>query len=199
MNAEAKHTNVRHIPVVFAWVEVTVDIAHPKTGEMVSLKRMAMVPRKKFRGVADRQFAAGEEYPLVVLEARSRASHSHYFAALNEAFKNLPEKIADRWLDSEHFRAWLLIQTNWCNEFEVTCAKNSEAVRLASRFKSENAYSQVSIHGTKVIVRTAKSQSVATMGKQEFESSKRDVLDLAAEFIGTPRADLEKHAKKGSA
>jgi len=199
MTEAGKRTNVRHIPVIFAWVEVEIDVVHPKTGVLMRIKRMAMVPRKKFRGVADRQFAAGEEYPLVILEARSRASHSHYFAALHEAYRNLPEKIADRWLDEEHFRKWLLIKTNWCNEFEVNCSSNKEAVKLAAKFKSDDAYSMISIHGSTVIVRTAKTQAVAAMGKQEFEASKKDVLDLAAEFIGTPRAELEKHAKRGSA
>lgn len=182
-----------YTPVTFIWrkVEVIDD-------QGVVQSTMAMVPsRPRAYVVAARQFHEGEEYPLAPLEPRSRASHGHYFAALHEAFNNIPETLEARWPTPEHFRKWLLIEANFCNEFEVTLESEREATKLARRFRSDDGFARISIHGKKIIVRTAKSQSAKAMGKQEFEESKKAVLDLASELIGTARSDLVKHAKKG--
>ena len=54
--------------------------------------RMAPMPR--FKRMCDQQFVVGEEYPLQILEARSRRAHNHFFASVHEAWKNLPEDVA---------------------------------------------------------------------------------------------------------
>jgi len=56
----------------------------------------SFVPLKRFGPLCDRHYVVGETYPLVVQEQRSRASHNHYFAALHEAWANLPEVLAER-------------------------------------------------------------------------------------------------------
>ena len=104
---------MRIAPVVFTWKAVDVV-----DGDGVAERRQAMVPTLRYRKVADRQFHDLEEYPLVILEARSRASHNFYFASLNEGFDSLPENIAARWPTSEHMRAWLLVETGWFDEHE---------------------------------------------------------------------------------
>jgi len=181
----------RMYPVNFIWREMH-DAA---TGEL----RMVMVPEPKYANLARRQFHPGETYPLVVLEPRSRASHSHFFAALHDAYVNLPETISARWQNQEHFRKYLLIETGWFDEEEFRFDSALYAKRFATFYRKEKGADYVRIiipksSPTTVIIQTAKSQSAAAMGKKDFTDSKRDVLDLAASFVGTTAAELHKQA-----
>lgn len=180
-------------PVVFSWREV--DLID---GEGVATRAKAMVPLPRYVNVAGRQYHEGEEYPLVMIETRSRASHSQYFAALHDGFHNLPEKIAARWPTPEHLRKWLLIETNWLYESEIDCASAKHAAQAAVLIRSFDEYARISLHGAKVIIRRAKSQSVNAMGKQAFEASKKDVLDLLESFIGVKPGSLKKEAGRAS-
>ena len=180
-------------PVVFHWLDV--DVADQQ-GVMHATK--AMVPIARYVNTAARQYHEGEEYPLVMLETRSRASHNQYFAAVNDGFDNLPEKIAARWPTSEHLRKWLLIETGWFQESEIDCASPKHATQTAVLVRSFDEYARISVHGAKVIIRRAKSQSVNAMGKQAFEASKKDVLDLLESFIGIKSGSLRKEAGRAS-
>ena len=164
------------VPVVFDFSEI-----QPADGELI----LAMIPQARYAKIAKRQFSLGDEYPLVVLEARSRASHNHFHAAIHEGFTNLPEGIAVRFPTENHLRRWVLIETGWFDEKEFDCETAALARRLAAFVRTQTEYARISIHGSKVIVREAKSQSAAAMGKQAFEDSKRDVLDYLATMIGT--------------
>ena len=147
-------------PVVFNWVEVSI----PETGEL----RRAMVPQLRYLNVAKRQFADGHDYPMVVLEARSRASHNQFFAAVDDAWHNLPEEIAARWPTSEHLRKWALVETGWFDEKFFDCDSPAKAKNLAVFIRSVDTFGVILLHKNKVIVREAKSQSAAAMGKESF-------------------------------
>jgi hypothetical protein len=190
--------SMRMLPVTFVWQPVEVI-----DQDGVAARRMAMVPLARYGNVAGRQFHEGEEYPLVVLEARSRSSHNHYFAAVGEAFQNLPENIAARWPTAEHLRKWVLIETGWFEEKEFEMPDQKSAYRLGKFIRTENDHARISIHAIgggvhKVIVRVAKSQSAAAMPKQTFEDSKRDVLDYLASMIDVKRSDLNKAARRSA-
>lgn len=184
-------TGPRIYPVGMIWREVDVVEAD---GEVQ--RRWAMVPLKRYDNLAKRQYLAGSEYPLVPLEARSRASHSHYFAAINEGYKNLPEKIAARWPTSEHFRKWCLVETGWFHESEIECANEKLARQTAVLMRSFDGYARISVHGPKVIIRRPRSQSAAAMSRPEFEASKKDVLELAEHMIAVPKGSLRKEAER---
>ena len=111
-------------PVVFHWLDV--DVADQQ-GVMHATK--AMVPIARYVNTAARQYHEGEEYPLVMLETRSRASHNQYFAAVNDGFDNLPERIAARWPTSEHLRKWLLIETGWFHHDTVSGLNSGSSPR----------------------------------------------------------------------
>jgi hypothetical protein len=181
---------MRMVPVVFRWTWA----ALPDSGEL----KLVMMPETRYEKVARRQFHENEDYPLVVLEARSRASHNQYFAAIDDAWHNLPESIAARWPSAEHLRKWALIETGWFDEKDFDCDTPSHARNLATFIRSVDEYARIHLSGKKVIVRTAKSQSAASMAKEPFEKSKRDVLDLLATMTGTTRATLKKEAGRSA-
>jgi hypothetical protein len=188
---------VRILPVVFRWTEA--DIVDPDSGEI--RKRRVMIPLDRFGNVCRRQYHDGEEYPLVPLEARSRKSHNAFFAAINEGFDNLPESLAARWPTSEHMRKWLLIECGWFDEKEFEFDNQRYANSLGAFIRTEDEFARISIHKVadrkwRVIVRRAKSQAAANMGKQSFEDSKKAVLELLEHMVGVAKGDLMKEAKR---
>jgi hypothetical protein len=185
--------NSRHYPVVYKWCMVDV-----LDGAGEAHATWAMVPTPRYEGLAYKQYAVGEEYPLVLLEARSRASHNFYFASLQNAFDNLPENIAARFPSVDHLRAWSLVETGWFDEMEVELASEAEAKKLAARTRTESPYARISRHGRRLIARYPKSQSAKSMGKDSFEASKRDVLELLEGMIGVPLGSLSKEAGKAA-
>lgn len=186
------------LPCVFTWA----DIADRETGEIVTV----MVPKGKYAAVAKRQFMAGEDYPLVVLETRSRESHNAYFAAVSAGFKNLPEKVQARWDNANHLRKWILVELGWYDEKEIELDTEKDARRLAIMYRewdedkpiADRDYVRIWVRGKKVIVRAAKSQSMAAMQKDAFEASKKAVLDYIEDVLGVPRGALKKEAGKAA-
>lgn len=191
----------RIVPVVFKWL--TVDVVDPETGEATRGK--AMVPLKRYGNVAGRQYAEGEEYALEPVAMRDMHRHNHFFAALNESFKNLPETVAARWPTVEHFRKWLLIECNYFDENEFSWDDEQAARRFARWYRGEHEYARISLHRPKVddgkwrvIIRTAKSQAVPAMKPEEFYQSKKDLLDYASGLIGTTRGELQRNAGRSA-
>lgn len=140
---------------------------------------------------ADQQWVVGERYLIETQHERSAASHRHYFAALHEAFMNLPEHIAAGFPTVEHLRKRALISTGYRDERSIVAASKAEALRLAAFVRPLDDTAFVSISGTTVAVMTAKSQSMRAMGKAEFQRSKDDVLNFVASLIGISRETLE--------
>lgn len=143
---------------------------------------------------ADRQYYVGQTYRLVPFEERSPASHSHYFAAIHEAWVNLPEDATARFPTAEHLRKWALIRAGYRDERSIVCASKAEALRFTKFIKPLDDYAVVLCQDAVVKVLTAKSQSTAAMGKKDFQASKDAVLMIVAELIGVPPGDLAKNA-----
>lgn len=151
-----------------------------------------MIPKRPL--AADRQYVVGEVYLLAVTEERSWASHGHYFAALNEAWKNLPEELADQYPTVEHMRKRALIKVGYRDERSIVCASKAEAHRVAAFIRPLDGYAFVIVCENVVIHLTAKSQSSRAMGKKDFEESKRAVLDIVARMVKVTTEQLEKNA-----
>lgn len=133
-------------------------------------------------------FDDGNRYILVEHQERSSATHSHYFAALKEAFDNLPEDISGEFPTFEKFRATGLIAAGFHNERRIICASADEARRVAAFIEPMDPLAIVAVAGPAVVVRTAKSQSYRAMDKAEFRASKEAVLAWA---WGLVRVDAE--------
>lgn len=153
-----------------------------------------MVPEPRYENVCRRQFSEGETYPLIVLEERSRASHNAFFAAIHSGWVNLPENVAARFPSAEHMRKWILCEVGWFDEKEIDCANEKHAKALQTFIRTEDDYARIFRRGSLVIIRKAKSQSLAAMGKKDFEASKRDCLDLLESMVNVPKGTLMREA-----
>lgn len=149
-----------------------------------------------FQRQADQMFTIGERYRLAPVEERSGASHRHFFAAVNEAWANLPERLAVYYPSAEHLRSRALIEAGYCTIADYVCSTRAEAVRWAANLRAEaSEYALVVISETVVRVFKPKSQSVKAMGKEEFQASKDAVFTALAKMIGVTTAELQNHAE----
>lgn len=167
-------------PIVYRW-----------TGE-------GMVPLPYMAKRADQQFVIGETYRMETAEERSARSHSHYFAAVHEAWTNLPEDQAERFPTSEHLRKWALIQCRYCDQRQTVCSTRAEALRIAAFIKPMDDYAVVTAVEYVVTVYTAKSQSRRAMPGKEFQESKIKVLDLLASMLGVEPEKLSARAREAA-
>lgn len=140
-------------------------------------------------------FGAGEVVTLSVVEnGHSLPSHRHYFATINEGWRNLPESAAfEPWAHSaETLRKHALIMTGWKNEPEIfALASRADAERFAARVRARwGDYALTAIRDNSVTVLTARSQSMKAMGRKDFERSKADVLSWIAGQIGVDEPTL---------
>jgi hypothetical protein len=145
--------------------------------------------------LADRQYVIGEEYSLVPHEDRSPASHRHFFAAVNEAWKSLPEDMADSFPTPDHLRKYALIRAGYRDERTIVASSRAEALRIAAFVKPMDEYALVSTAGSTVVVLTAKSQSERAMGRADFQASKDAVLTILADMLGVEPATLAKQTE----
>lgn len=130
------------VPVVYRWQQV--EVTNPDDGTLS--RAHAHVPVARYRKMAANQFADGEEYPLIKLQPRDMRSHNHYFAAVGDAFDNLPEAIAARFPTAEHLRKWALIETNWFDEKEWTFegrGAKEQARKLGTFIRAEDEYARI--------------------------------------------------------
>ena len=136
----------------------------------------------------------GEVHGWQMAEHRSKASHDHFFACVNEAWKNLSEDMADDFPSPEHLRKWSLIKAGFCSETRIACANNSEAMTLATKAKAMDKYSIVAIDGKAVTIWTADSQRRDAMGRQAFQEAKERALHIISNLIGTDITILKEAA-----
>lgn len=155
-----------------------------------------MVPLMK--RVCDREFTVGETYNLVREEPRSRASHDHYFAAIEEAFANLPENLSELYPTADHLRKRALIAAGYADQKSVVCASHKEAIKIAAFMRSAIDYALVTIEGACLTVYTPKSQSKHAMGARQFQESKAAVLAIVSEMVGIDPDKLTENAGRAA-
>lgn len=154
----------------------------------------AFEPLPRFKRAADEAWVIGEVYRVEALEERPIASHRHYFAAINEAWRNLSDDATVRFRTPEALRKWALVKAGYADERSIVCASKAEAQRLATFIAPLDDYAIVVPREAVVTVYTAKSQSMKAMGKADFAASKQAVLDILAALIGVETGALERAA-----
>lgn len=142
----------------------------------------------------DQAFVVGQVYRLVEHEDRSQASHNHYFAAVNDAWQNLPEHLAERFPTAEHLRKFALIKAGFADSRQLVASSKAEAVRLAAFIRPADEYAIVTVSDAVVTVWTARTQNQRAMNRADFQASKDGVLRVLAELIGTTPTTLSANA-----
>lgn len=157
-----------------------------------------MRPQPRFHALARKQYVVGECYVLGVNQERSMASHRHYQACVEEAWRNLPEDKLERYPTKDHLRKWALIKAGYYDERTVICESRKQALTLVPLIELLDEFSITILKGTVVKVYKAKSQKMESMGREEFEKSKADVLAILSETIGVSRKQLEQEGRTSS-
>jgi hypothetical protein len=157
-----------------------------------------MAPVGRFAREADRHFVIGQRYTLTEYVERSQASHNHYFAAVKEAWANLPEGEAERHITPNHLRKYALIKCGYADRQDFVVQSNAEALRLASAIRKIDDYAVTTISGNVVTRWTAKSQNGQAMGKKDFQASKQAVLDYLASLVGVSPDELSSNAQRAA-
>jgi hypothetical protein len=152
----------------------------------------AFRPLPNFLPTARRHFGAGEVIQLVQREDRSSASHKHFMACVNEAWKNLPEDLAARFPTAKHLRKFCLIQTGHYDAAVHVCKFKTEAKRMAATLQYLDEYVVIVVDGTTVTRLTAKSQSYFAMDRRGFAKAKEDVLAYLEVLLDIPAGTLGK-------
>lgn len=144
---------------------------------------------------ADAAYVIGQDYLMVEAHERSQKSHDHYFAAVTESWKNLPENVSDQFPTSEHLRAYALIKAGFADSQTFVCTSRAEAERFKLFLRPIDPYSVVTTTGATVTRWTAQSQSKRAMGNAEFQRSKEGVLGIISAMIGTSTAEMQAAAR----
>jgi hypothetical protein len=158
----------------------------------------AMQPHRRFHNKCAEAFVIGESYMLEEIQVRSTKSHSHFFAALNDGWMNLPEDQSERFPTVEHLRKFALIKCGYADQRQIVCSSKAEAQRIASFVRPMDEYAIVAVTESVVTVWTAKSQSMRAMGAKVFQESKTAVLDYIASMIGVNNNTLQREAGRAA-
>lgn len=158
----------------------------------------AMLPERRFAPLCDRQFIVGEVYNLIPHEDRSPASHRHFFASINEAWSNLPERLALRFPTAEHLRKYALIRCGYADKKEIVLPSDTDAERVGAFMRGLDTYAVITLNGPVVTVYTAQSQAESAMNRKLFGEAKRDVLEFLANMIGVEQQSLEAEASRNA-
>jgi hypothetical protein len=148
-------------------------------------------PNKYHARAADKALVIGEISTWEQVHERSQKSHAHYFASVHDAWLNLPEAIAGEFPTEESLRKYALIKTGYCTVKKIVCANNREANAAVTLYYELDAFLLCEVVGNVATIYRAHSQSVKAMGKDIFQKSKSDVLDLISTMIGADAQQAE--------
>lgn len=168
-------------PITFTWTDDG------------SMKPLASLAQR-----ADKLFVIGERYRLEEVNERSAISHSHEFAWLAEAWKQLPEDLASLYPSPEHLRKRALIEAGYYNEQIIDVGTKAGAFRVAAYARSVDDFALVIVQGPLVIIRTAKSQARRAMNRKEFQASKTAIMEIVSVMIGVASETLVREAGRAA-
>ncbi|MEL6411689.1 MAG: hypothetical protein AAFQ38_14930 [Pseudomonadota bacterium] len=166
----------------------------------------ALIPDGNFSvaQVNDR-FGAGQVVVVDLDPQRSGKSHKHQFVFVKTAWENLPDYLVDApfAVSVETLRKHALIATGFCHTEMVPVGTKQRAERVAVAMSSlasrAHGYCITDVRGSVAYCHTAQSQSVKSMGRDEFQKSKQAILEWLADLIGVTPADLAAMGKEQAA
>ena len=153
-----------------------------------------MVPLARFKHRCNDELVIGQQYRMSIEDDASRQSKGHYHAVIREAWKNLPEDIAEHFPTSDHLRKWCLIKVGYCDQRSIVCRSDHEAAQFAAFIRPLDTYAIVTISGPIVCLYRAKSQR--HQDRQEFQKIKTEIFDLLASMIKVEPKQLVSEAAR---
>jgi hypothetical protein len=146
-------------------------------------------PLPRFEHRAAEQLVVGHTYRIVEGDEPSTATKNHLFLCIGEAFKNLPEHIAGRFVSPEHLRKWCLIKEGYADERNLVFDTPGDAQRAAVLMSQlNNQFAVIVVRECVVSIYVAK--SIRPMDKKEFQECKEKVLDRLAAMLGIKASEL---------
>lgn len=143
-----------------------------------------------WRGRCDELFEKDSRHVFTQYRERSWKSHKHFFASVNEAWANLPEKYAGRYPTPTHLRKEALVANGFYEQREFIASTRDEALRIAKFLRSDrDSFAVISVHERAVVERIPMSQSQKVMGRKEFQRSKDEVMAYAWNLVGVDPAE----------
>lgn len=181
-------------PVLFRWSEVELVV---DGGEVRRVK--AMVPHARFSALCSRQFALQEDYPLGPVEGVPSRSRGGFFAAIKDAWNNLPED-DERFPTPEHLRKRALVGAGWATHAQYVMDTPKDAKNMARALRRSDEYAVIKVSAGTVDLWTAKSISAGTPGltRESFQEIKTKALDWVATLARTTRKELEENAGRAA-
>lgn len=158
----------------------------------------AFEPVGRSKREADAEYVVGQLYRFTQYEDRSEASHRHYFAALHDAWANLPADLSERFPTSERLRKFALIKSGFATQRQLVASSRAEALRLAAFIAPMDEYALIETRGAVVTVWEAESQSMRAMGRKRFQESKDAVLGYCASLIGVSPETLRRESGRAA-
>lgn len=159
----------------------------------------AMVPPPGFARRCDEAFVIGQRYTMVEVLERSGVSHRHFFVLVREAWMNLPEADAQRFLNADILRKHALIRAGYCDVTTTVCKFKTEAQRMAGALQAQAAHQDdyviVTVSGKVVTSYRAKSMKMLSMDKATFQAAKDAVLSILSDMIGVDVGTLSRHSE----
>lgn len=136
----------------------------------------------------DKELTIGEVLTWGEVKGRSKTSHDHFFAQIDDSWATLPEHLAMDFPNATSLRKFALIKTGFCTMHRAVCRDNREAIATAAIFASLEDYTICEISGAVVTVWKPESQKVKAMGGKRFQESKTACLDFISQLIGADAA-----------
>lgn len=133
---------------------------------------------------ADKAHVIGEVLTWQLVQERSMKSHDHFFAAVHDAWQNLPETVAMEFPNDLSLRKYGLIKAGYCTVTKIVCANNKEANIAVALYLKIDEYLLCDVSGNVATIYRAQSQSRKAMGKEVFQKSKTAVLEVLSDMIG---------------
>jgi hypothetical protein len=135
---------------------------------------------------------------MIEWDDKAEAFRKMYFAAVREAWLNLPEHLAGSFLTPEQLRKWALVKCGYADEQSVVLESMLDALRYCNYLTRAKPNSVVVCKGNALKIWTARSQKRKVMKPQEFKESANAVLDLLSDMIGTRVTELKRNAGRAA-
>lgn len=156
------------------------------TGDVFEPANVPMLTR------AQKHFETGEVYAIEFADPPSDVTKRHFFAVINDSWKNLSNEplpgknwsLADRYPSPEHLRKWAIVKAGYADESMVPCDTDEMADRVVMMARRLDTYCVISRPEGSNVVRIWTAQSITKMDRRTFQNCKTLVFGILSDLIG---------------